>query len=105
MRKIKEILRPKYEAKLTQRQIGSGLSISPGTVSTYIYRAKLMGIEEWPLPIEWDEIKLTKYFIQTKKQPRTTHLQGFFKGTSTVCPTGRVVKVCSCLFSCATALT
>ena len=48
MRKLKEILRLKYEAKLSHRQIGSSLSISPGTVSTYINRAKLMGIEDWP---------------------------------------------------------
>ena len=71
MRKLKEILRLKYEAKLSHRQIGSSLSVSPGTVSTYINRAKLMGIEEWPLPIQWDEVKLNRHFHQTKIQPRT----------------------------------
>ena len=43
MRKLKEILRLKYQAKLSHRKIGTSLSISPGTVSTYINRAKLMG--------------------------------------------------------------
>lgn len=71
MRKLKEILRLKYEAKLSHRKIGSSLSISPGTVSTYINRAKLMGIEDWPLPVEWDEVKLNKHFLQTKIKPRT----------------------------------
>ena len=71
MRKLKEILRLKYEAKLSHLKIGASLSISPGTVSTYINRAKLMGIEEWPLPIQWDDVKLNKHFIQTKIQPRT----------------------------------
>ena len=42
MRKLKEILRLKFEAKLSHRKIGTSLSISPGTVSTYINRAKSM---------------------------------------------------------------
>lgn len=71
MRKLKEILRLKYEANLSHRQIGASLSISPGTVSTYVNRAKLMKIENWPLPIEWDDVKLNKQFLQTKIQPRT----------------------------------
>jgi hypothetical protein len=71
MRKLKEILRRKYQAKLSHRQIGSSLSISPGTVSTYINRVALMGIEDWPLPVQRDENKLNKHFLQTKIQPRT----------------------------------
>jgi hypothetical protein len=71
MRKLKEILCLKYEAKLSHRKIGASLSISPGTVSTYINRAKLIGIEDWPLPTQWDDIKLNKHFLQTKIQPRT----------------------------------
>ena len=70
MRKLKEILRLKFEAKLSHRKIGTSLSISPGTVSTYINRAKSMGIEDWPLPPDWDDIKLNKAFIQTKVEPR-----------------------------------
>lgn len=71
MRKLKEILRLKYEAKLSNRKIGTSLSISPGTVSTYINRAKLIGIESWPLPQDWDDIKLSQYFLQTKITRRT----------------------------------
>lgn len=71
MRKLKEILRLKYEAKLSNRKIGTSLSISPGTVSTYINRAKLMGIAAWPLPAQWDDVKLNKHFLQTKVKPRT----------------------------------
>ena len=71
MRKLKEILRLKYEANLSHRKIATSLSISPGTVSTYVNRAKLMGIEAWPLPTQWDDIKLNKHFLQTKIQPRT----------------------------------
>jgi len=71
MRKLKEILRLKYEAKLSHRKIGASLSISPGTVSSYVNRAKLMGIERWPLPPIWDDITLNKCFLQTKIKPRT----------------------------------
>jgi transposase len=71
MRKLKETLRLKYERKLSNRKIGTSLSISPGTVSTYINRAKLMGIESWPLPADWDDIKLSQHFLQTKITPRT----------------------------------
>jgi len=71
MRKLKEILRLKYESKLPHRQIGASLSISPGTVSTYVNRAKKMGIESWPLPPEWDDIRLSQEFLQTKITPRT----------------------------------
>jgi transposase len=71
MRKLKETLRLKYDRKLTHRQIGASLSISPATVSTYVNRAKLMGIESWPLPPQWDDIKLSQNFLQTQLKPRT----------------------------------
>jgi transposase len=71
MRKLKEILRLKYQSKLSNRKVGTSLSISPGTVSAYINRAKLMGIESWPLSPDWDDIKLSQHFLQTKITPRT----------------------------------
>ena len=71
MRKLKEILRLKYQEKLPHRQIALSLNISAGTVSTYAKRAKLMGIESWPLPDKWDDSKLYKQFLQTKHSPRT----------------------------------
>lgn len=71
MRKLKDILRLKYENKLSNRKIGKSLSIPPGTVSTYINRAKLMGIESWPLSSDWNDIKLSQHFLQTKIKPRT----------------------------------
>ena len=44
MRKLKEILRLKYQAKLSHRKIAKSLSISPSTISNYITRAKMMGL-------------------------------------------------------------
>jgi DNA-binding transcriptional regulator LsrR (DeoR family) len=44
MRKLKEILRLKYQAKLSHRKIAKNLSISASTISNYITRAKMIGI-------------------------------------------------------------
>ena len=71
MQKLKEILCLKYEAKLSNRKIRASLSISPGTVSNNINRAKLIGIESWPFPTQWDGVKLNKHFLQTKIPLRT----------------------------------
>ena len=71
MRKLKEILRLKYEVKLAHRKIARSLSISPGTVSVYVNRAILMGISSWPLPDEWDDIRLHREFLKTRHTPRT----------------------------------
>lgn len=71
MRKLKEILRLKYQAKLSNRSIAKSLSISPSTISTYLTRAKMIGIEAWPLPKQWNDAKLRKQFLQTKHTPRT----------------------------------
>jgi transposase len=54
MRKIKEVLRLKYELGLGQRQIARSCSIGLGTVNEYLARADTAGIK-WPLPDGWDE--------------------------------------------------
>jgi DNA-binding transcriptional regulator LsrR (DeoR family) len=51
MRKLKEILRLKYGAKLSHRQIAASLSISPSSVSTYANRAAQLGIVDWRMTI------------------------------------------------------
>jgi transposase len=49
MRKIAEILRLKYEMKLSHRQIGQSCGVSASTVGEYVTHAKAAGIS-WPLP-------------------------------------------------------
>ncbi|EJE8676192.1 sigma-70 family RNA polymerase sigma factor, partial [Vibrio parahaemolyticus] len=46
MRKLKEILRLKYGAKLSHRQIARSLSISASVVSRYANRASQLGISQ-----------------------------------------------------------
>lgn len=50
MRKIKEVLRLKYDLKLKHRQIAKSLNISAGAVSYLVNDAKAKGLT-WPLPI------------------------------------------------------
>src|SRR5438874_2843353 len=57
MRKIREVLRLKYELGLGQRQIARSCSIGLGTVNEYVARADTAGIK-WPLPDGWDEEKV-----------------------------------------------
>ena len=57
MRKIREILRLHYEAKLRQREIARAANVSQSTVSTYIGRA-LQAQLTWPPPADWDEERL-----------------------------------------------
>ena len=59
MRKIAELLRLKYDLKLTHRAIGSSLGISPGTVSDYVRRCSIAKIG-WPLPAEMTEEDLNQ---------------------------------------------
>ena len=49
MRKVREVLRLKYEQKLSNRAIGISCLIGYGSVHDYLRRAKVAGLS-WPLP-------------------------------------------------------
>jgi len=57
MRKLKEVLRLRYELGLGQHQIARSCSIAQGTVSEYLRRAQGAGVS-WPLPEGWDDRQL-----------------------------------------------
>lgn len=57
MRKLKEVLRLRYELGLGQRQIARSCSIGHGTVYEYLKRAQAAGVA-WPLPDGWDDRQL-----------------------------------------------
>jgi transposase len=50
MRKIREVLRLRYECERSHRQIAASCGISPGSVSDYLKRAQLAGLE-------WGEVR------------------------------------------------
>ena len=54
MRKIKEVLRLRFELRLGQREIARACSISQGAVHNYLKRAAEAEIA-WPTPEGWDE--------------------------------------------------
>ncbi len=49
MRKLKEIMRLKFESGLSHRQIAGSINISAGTVSRYVALITAAGLN-WPLP-------------------------------------------------------
>jgi transposase len=59
MRKIKEVLRLKWEHGLSNRKIARSCSISRSTVADYLRRFEDEGLS-WPLPPELDEAELEK---------------------------------------------
>ncbi len=69
MRKIKEVLRLKYEAGLSNRAIARSCNISHKTVREYLKRAEEAGIT-WPLPEGMDDEALEKTLF-TREQQQT----------------------------------
>jgi transposase len=59
VRKIKEVLRLKFEVGLGLRQIARSCSIGLGTVHEYLQRAEAAGLT-WPLGEDWDEDRLER---------------------------------------------
>ena len=57
MRKIKEVLRLKFEVGLGLRQIARSCSIGLGTAHEYLQRAEAAEVT-WPLGPEWDDDRL-----------------------------------------------
>ena len=72
MRKIKEVLRLRFELKLEQRQIARICSIAVSTVHEYLKRAEAAKLG-WPLPEGWDDARLEAVMFpcpETKPQPK-----------------------------------
>jgi hypothetical protein len=53
MRRLRDILRLKYEAGLPHRAIAQACAVGLGTVSEYLARAAAAGVG-WPLPDDLD---------------------------------------------------
>lgn len=57
MRRIRDVLRLKYEQGLSERAIASALGISNGVVNGYLKRARFAGLT-WPVPLTLDDDSL-----------------------------------------------
>ena len=59
MRQVREVLRLKHAAGLSERRIAASLGISRTTVAEYLRRAAVVGIT-WPVPDELDDAALER---------------------------------------------
>jgi transposase len=57
MRQVDDVLRLKWAAGLSERQIAPSLGMSRPTVASYVHRAQAAGLS-WPLPAGLDEATL-----------------------------------------------
>jgi transposase len=72
MRKLKDLLRLKYEAGLSQRQIAGALRLSLGVVNKYLHAAQAAGIT-WPLPDDLSEVQLRRRMFPPDAAPSPPH--------------------------------
>jgi transposase len=83
MRLIREVLRLKHDANLSQRRIARSLNIGLGTVSHYLKKAKAAGLE-WPLPTDLDEAELERRLFPNQLQSvRSGLVETDYAGMST----------------------
>jgi len=72
MRKLKEVLRLRFELKLDQRQIARSCSLAVSTVHEYLKRAEAANLG-WPLPEGWEDARLEAALFpcpEPRPQPR-----------------------------------
>jgi len=69
MRKIKEVLRLKWECGLGDRVVAATCSVSRSTVSKYVRLARQAGLS-WPLPEEMDDDRLEALLFQSQADCR-----------------------------------
>src|SRR5260370_37556452 len=74
VRKIKEVLRLKFEVGLGLRQIARSCSIGLGTVHDYLQRAEAAGLR-WPLGGDWDEDRLEAALFGGRPRARPAALR------------------------------
>ena len=69
MRKIKNVLRLKFQLHLSDRQIARSCALARSTVAEYVRRAQRAGLT-WPLPEGWDDRTIAhRLFPPTGKSP------------------------------------
>jgi transposase len=71
MRKLRDVLRLKYETQLPLRAIAQACALGLGTVSTYVRRATAAGLT-WPLPDDLDDAALEARLFTRPIVPATS---------------------------------
>src|SRR5689334_16586870 len=68
MRKLREVMRLRFELHLGYQQIGRSCAIGVSTVCKYLQRAEAAGVA-WPLPEDWDEARLEAVLFPRSASP------------------------------------
>jgi transposase len=68
MRKIKELLRLKWESGLSDRQVAVSCAVSRSTVSAYVRRARAAGLS-WPVAEALSEEELARRLFPPRVAP------------------------------------
>jgi transposase len=68
MRKVREVLRLKFEASLSNRQIADSCMLGRSTVADYLERFKRSGLS-WPLGDDMDDSRLEQHLFSTAETP------------------------------------
>lgn len=76
MRRIKEILRLKFEFNLNNRQIARSCNIPHSTVANYLRRAEAAGVA-WPLPPDMSDTDVEKLLFPTVPADRKVPMPDF----------------------------
>jgi len=71
MRRIREVLRLRYECGLTQREISLSVGISKGAVSVYLARAATAGLT-WDEASQLDDVEVERrlFTLLGRNEPR-----------------------------------
>ena len=70
MRKIKEVLRLKYNCNLSEREISRSCQVSRSTVADYLMKAKAAGIS-WPEALTLTDTQIEESLFPVKRMPRS----------------------------------
>jgi transposase len=68
MRKIRDVLRLKFESGLSERVIARSMSLSNGSVNSYLQRARMAGLR-WPLPDDLGDEALERLLFPPAAAP------------------------------------
>ena len=74
MRKLREVLRLRFDAGLSIRQISVSTKISVGSIQSILKRAEQLKIS-WPLPEDWDDQTLALKFYPRSDAQSSTQFQ------------------------------
>ena len=68
MRRVRDILRLRWELGLSVRRIARSTGLSHPTVLNYVRRAESCGLS-WPLPADWDDAQLERRLFPPAPSP------------------------------------